>query len=281
MTGRVLTVAESDSCGASGVQADIKTILALGGYATTAVTAVTAQSTRGIGSTQLVSPDMVAAQMRTVMDDIGAGAVKTGGLMNEATVNAVGDVLDEWQTRDIPVIVDPSIIARDGSHFLDLPAIAAVKRRLFVRTHVLTPNLKEAELLTGMTIRDLDDMRRATDMMRTLGVETVVLKAGQALNEKVLYLVACADEERIYERPMLNTPYTLGAGCTLASAIAVSLAQDMNIFTAIERALDFIHQAILHAHDYGTGAGPMNHAFDIEKASSFFKPENVKIRELK
>jgi len=280
MPGRVLTVAESDSSGAAGVQADIKTILALGGYATTAITAVTAQSTQGIDATHVIDAPLVAGQMRAALSDIGADAIKTGILMDEKIVNAVGDVLDECQDKNIAVVIDPSVVGRRDEKFLNDAAIAAVKRRLFVRAAVLTPNLKEAELLTGMPIRDLDDMRKATDMMRTLGAETVLLKAGQALSDRVIYLVATADEERIYERQMLNTRHTLGAGCTLASAIAVSLSQGLGIFKSVERALDFIHQAILHAPGYGGEAGPMNHAFDIEKSSAFFNPESVKIRKV-
>ena len=277
MSGRVLAVAESDSIGASGIQADIKTVLALGGYATAAITAVTAQNTKGIERLQMLEAAFVAQQMRVVLNDIGTDAFKIGVLVTEDIVNAVGDVLDEYYGKNIPVVVDPSLVARNGSQLMNELAIASVKRRLFLRTTILTPNKREAELLTGMTIRDLDDMRHAADMMRTLGAETVVLKAGQAISDKILYLVATADEERIYERPMLSTPHTLGAGSTLASAIAISLAQKMGVFPAVERALDFIHQAILHAPDFGTEAGPVNHAFDIEKNSSFFSPEHVKV----
>lgn len=277
MSGRVLTVAESDSCGSMGIQADIKTILAMGGYATTALTAVTSQDTACIKSMQVLSPEFVVEQMRAVIDDIGTDAIKTGILMTEPIINAVADVLDDLQSKNIPVVIDPAIVARNGDKFLNDGAIAALKRRLFIRATVLTPNKKEAELLTGMTIRDLDDMRHATDMMRTLGVETVVLKAGQAVSDKVLYLVATADEERIYERPMLDTGHTLGAGGTLGSAIAISLAQGTTVFQAVERALDFMHQAILHAPGFGGKAGPMNHAFDIERHSTFFNPENVKV----
>lgn len=278
MSKRVLTVSESDSSGASGIQADIKTILALGGYATTAVSAVTAQNTRGIEHIQSIDAGLVAQQMRVVLEDIGTDAIKLGVLTNESVVHAVSDVLDEYLGQGFPIVIDPSILARNGEQVMDETAVALLKRRLFMRATVLTPNLREAEILAGMTIRDMGDMRHVTDMMRTLGVETVVLKAGQAISEKVVYLVASAEEERIYERPMLKTRHTLGAGSTLASAIAVGLAQKMDVFAAVERGLDFMHQAMQHAPGYGSTAGPMNHAFDIEKHSSFFAPENVKVR---
>ncbi len=277
MAGRVLTVAESDCSGSAGIQADIKTILALGGYATTAVSTVTVQSTERVLSSFPLAPEVVAEQMRCVLQDIGTDAVKIGFLTSEAMVNAVSDVLDETQKSNVPVIVDPSIVTRDGRTLVDDAAIAAWKRRLYVRTTVLTPNLREAELLTGMKIKDIDDMRHATDMMRTLAVENVILKAGRAMSGKELYLVATEDGEKIYERPVLDTKYTLGAGCTMASAIAISLAQGMDVFKSVERALDFMHQAMLHAPGYGKVAGPINHAFNIERAGAFVQSESVKV----
>lgn len=277
MSGRVLTVAESDSCGGSGIQADIKTILALGGYATTALTGVTAQNTLGIQSFQMIDPLMVAEQMQSVIRDIGTDAIKTGILNNEMAVDAVSDELDKLLDQNIPIVVDPSLVSREGDLLTDEGCIAAIKRRLLVRATILTPNLLEAEHLTGMKIKDIDDMRHATLMMRTLGAETVVLKAGQAVSDKVVYFVASDKGERLYERPQVETPHTLGAGCTFASAIAVSLAQGMSHYASIERALDFLHQAILHAPGYGAGRGPMNHAFNIERHQTFFQPENITV----
>lgn len=277
MAGRVLSVAESDACGAAGIQADIKTILALGGYTTTAITAVTTQDAESVTRLHTLEPSFVAQQMRTVLQDIGTDAIKTGILLNEAIINAVGDVLDECQGKNIPVVIDPSMVARNGEKFLDDKAIAALQRRLFIRATVLTPNHREAELLTGMKINTLDDVRHAADMMRTLGAETVVLKAGQIVSEKVNYFVATGTDERIYERPMLKTRHTQGAGCTLSSAVAISLAQGLGVFHALERALEYMHQAILHAPGFGADVGPMNHAFDIERNSSFFNPHHVKV----
>jgi len=265
MTGRVLTVADSDSCGAGGIQADIKTIMALGGYATTAISVVTAQDTKGIARQQILEPAFVAQQMRTVLADIGADAIKTGMLIDNGIINAVGDVLDECQDKGIPVVIDPAIVSRQGEQMLSEQALATLKRRLFVRATVLTPNLREAELLTGMSIRDMDKMRHAADMLRTLGAEAVLLKAGQTFSNKVVYLVAAENEECLFERPMLETRHTLGAGATLASAVAVNLAQKMDIFAAVESALEFMHEAIIHAPGFGGDAGPMNHAFALAK----------------
>lgn len=279
MTARVLTIAESDSSGGSGVQADIKTILALGGYATTVMTGVTAQNTTGIISFQMIDPVMVADQLRAVMTDIGTDVIKTGILNSEIIIDTVADEIDKVEGK-IPVVIDPSMVAGDGSPLIDETGIAAMKRRLLIRATVLTPNLREAEMLTGMTIHDLDDMRHATSMMRSLGSETVVLKAGRALNDKIVYFVASDDGEVIVERPQIETRHTLGAGCTFSSAIAVSLAQGMGVMKSIERGLDFLHQAILHAPGFGQGRGPMNHAFHLEHNQTFFQPENIKVRKI-
>lgn len=279
MTARVLTIAESDSSGGSGVQADVKTILALGGYATTVMTGVTAQNTTGIISFQMIDPVMVADQLRAVMTDIGTDVIKTGILNSEIIIDTVADEIDKVEGK-VPVVIDPSMVAGDGSPLIDETGIAAMKRRLLIRATVLTPNLREAEMLTGMTIHDLDDMRHATSMMRSLGSETVVLKAGRALSDKIVYFVASEDGEVIVERPQIETRHTLGAGCTFSSAIAVSLAQGMGVMKSIERALDFLHQAILHAPGFGQGRGPMNHAFHLENNQTFFQPENIKVRKI-
>jgi hydroxymethylpyrimidine/phosphomethylpyrimidine kinase len=262
---RVLTVAESDSCAAAGIQADIKTVLALGGYATTALSAVTAQNTSGIDRLLALEPAFVEQQMRLALEDIGADAIKIGLLVNAGIINAVGKVLDDYQGKNIPVVINPAIVARDGKQLMDEEAMAALKRRLFVRTNVLTPNLRSAEMLTGMTLRDMEGMRHATAMLRTVGAENVLLRAGENGGKTAIYLLATEDGEKIYERPIANTKHALGAGATLASAIAVSLAQQMDIFAAVERALDFTHQAILSAPGFTTssGAGPVNHACKV------------------
>jgi hydroxymethylpyrimidine/phosphomethylpyrimidine kinase len=264
---RVLAVAESDSCGAAGIQADIKTILALGGYAMTALSAVTSQNTNGIAHLHALEPWFVEQQMRITLEDIGAEAIKIGLLVNTGIVNAVSNVLDDYQGKNIPVVINPAIVARDGKKLMDDDALAALKRRLFIRAAVLTPNTRSAELLTGMTIRDMEDMRHAAAMLRTLGAENVLLRAGGAGNKAAIYLLATDGGEKIFERPLASAKHLLGEGATLASAIAVGLAQKMDIFAAIERALDFTHQAIMSAPRFVTssGAGPVNHACLIEK----------------
>lgn len=277
MIGRILSVSESDSSGAAGIQADIKTVLALGGYATTAVTCVLAQSTKGAASSRVMEPAFVVEQMRAVLNDIGTDAIKVGFLNNRQMIDAVADVLDEYQNKNIPVVIDPSIVLRNGQVLVDELAVAAWKRRLYIRATVLTPNLREAEVLTGMHIKDIDAMRHATDMMRTLGVENVVLKAGQAISDKLVYFVANDDGEKVYERPRIDTGNTLGAGGTLSTAIAVSLAQGLNIHEAVERSLDYLQRAMESAQSAVVN-GPMNHAFHINKNQAFYNVPTAKSR---
>lgn len=264
MTVRILSVAESDSSGATGLQADIKTTLALGGYAMTAVSVLTAQNSAGIWQAHPTPPALLAQQMQACLDDGGADAIKIGFLPDTAAVNAVGDILDGLSAQKVPVIVDPSVVSRQGKVLVDGEAIAAWKRRLYLHAKVLTPNLKEAELLSGMSIPDMQAMINAADIMRTLGVENVVLKVRQALNNKEIYVVATGQEERVYERDTLKTRRTLGAGSTFSTAIATGIAQGMDVFTSVERALDFLHRSMSREADgAGEALAGVDHGFNV------------------
>lgn len=273
---RVLIIAESDSCGAAGVQGDVKTVLALGGYAMTAITALTAHGAGDILSINNITPSFVGDQIRAAIKDVGADSIKVGFLQNEAIINVVSDVLQEIK-KNVPIVVDPSLISRSGKTLMDNNAISALKRKLYVQTTILTPNLKEVEILGAMRIADIDDMRRAAEMMRTLGVKNIVLKGGQVESHKELYFVATPTGERIYQRPTVKTPHTLGAGGAFSSALALNLARNMDIFDATEHALDFMHQAIVHSTGFGHAGGPVNHAFHIQQRSQVFHPEEIKI----
>ncbi len=264
MAGRVLTIAESDSSAIVGVQADLKTILALGGYAATAITAITAQNSGGQSEFQIVDPLLVAGQMRSVLADIGVDAIKTGTLNNSVTVEVVADVIATQVARDVPVIVDPSLAGRNGSLLVDETTVAAVKRSLLPRADVLTASLREAEYLTGMTLRDLDQMRHASAMLRTLGAETVVLRCSQVVSAHELYVVATDDVETVFECPQVPAGQVPAACATLASAIAVGMGQGMDALDAITRGLNFMYQALLQAPPFAKGCGMLNHAFAVE-----------------
>lgn len=274
---RVLVIAESDLKGAAGIQGDVKTILALGGYATTAISHLAVPEAGGVTAANHVDPLFVGQQMRAILSDAKTDAIKIGFIDNEKTINVVADVLDGMKEKNIPVVIDPSIVSRSGHVLVDEKAIAAWKRRLYIHANILTPNKQEAELLGVMKIHDTDDMRHAADMMRSIGVENVVLKGGQVESGRELYFVASHDEERIYQRPTIETPHTLGAGSAFSSALALNVAKGMDVFAAVEHALDFVHQAILHSTGFGDEAGPINHAFDIQQRPSVFHPEEIRL----
>ncbi len=274
----LLLVDESDPSGAEGIQGDIKTIQALGEYAFTAITSMALpRDKKFVPGSTTIEPRIIGRQMRSFLPSVDIDAIKIGYIESEDAINVIADVLDEYCDKNVPVIIDPSIVSRGGQVLVDDDAIAAWKRRLYIHAKILTPNAKEAELLGGMPIADIDDMRHSADMMRTLGIENVILKAGQVEGGKELYFVATPTDERIYERPTVDTPHTLGAGNAFSSALAVNMAKGLEIFDAIEHALDFVHQAILHGCSVGKGAGSINHSFHIDGHNSVFYPEAIKV----
>src|SRR6185437_3101192 len=204
MIGRVLVVAGSDSGAGAGVQADIKTVLALGGYATTALTALTAQNTLGVHGIMAVPPSFVRRQMEVVLDDIGADCIKTGMLHSAAALDVVVEVIAA-RAAGVPLVVDPVLAASDGTMLLDEAALDALKSRLIPRATVLTPNLPEAEILTGMTLRDLDDMKRAAEMLATLGSRCVLVKGGHASGAVVRDVFFGEEEMVVIESPRIET----------------------------------------------------------------------------
>lgn len=262
MKGRVLIAAGSDSGGGAGIQADIKTVTALGGYAATAITALTAQNTRGVFGVVSVAPEFAAQQVRLVIEDIGVDAIKTGMLSNAAIIDAVVDVIEDVGLH-VPVVVDPVMVAKGGERLLDQDASATLKRRLLIHADVLTPNLPEAEALTGMEIRDLDDMRHAAEMLLTLGASAVLLKGGHLDGDTVADLLLTEKGEEIFSERRIDTPHTHGTGCTLASAIATGLAQGLDVRDAVIRARAYVLEAIRTAPGIGQGHGPLNHGHTV------------------
>jgi hydroxymethylpyrimidine/phosphomethylpyrimidine kinase len=267
MIGRVLVVAGSDSGAGAGVQADIKTVLALGGYATTALTALTAQNTLGVHGIMAVPPSFVRRQMEVVLDDIGADCIKTGMLHSAAALDVVVEVIAA-RAADVPLVVDPVLAASDGTLLLDEAALDALKSRLIPRATVLTPNLPEAEILTGMTLRDLDDMKRAAEMLATLGSRCVLLKGGHMSGAMVRDVFFGEEGTAVIESPRIETRHTHGTGCTLASGIAVGLAQGMAPLTAVRRARLYLTEAIRGAPGLGAGHGPLDHGHTLFKATT-------------
>jgi hydroxymethylpyrimidine/phosphomethylpyrimidine kinase len=257
--GRVLILAGSDSGGGAGVQADIKTVTALGGYAATAITAITVQNTLVVSAVHPIPPEVVEAQAAAVLDDIGADALKTGMLGDVAMVEAVARVLE--RARGAPAVVDPVITAKGGAALLASEAVGAVKALLVPRAALLTPNAPEAEALTGLAVAATDDLRRAGEALLEAGAAAVLMKGGHVPGERVIDVLVTPAGETLFEGERLETRHTHGTGCTLASACATGLAQGLALEAAVARAWAYVHQAMLRAPGLGQGHGPLDHAW--------------------
>ena len=257
----MLIVAGSDSGGGAGIQADIKTVTVLGGYAMTAVTALTAQNTLGVHGVLPVPPEFLRLQIECVLQDLGADAVKTGMLDNAAIIETTADCLSRYP--DLPLVLDPVMVAKGGQKLLADAALASLKRALLPRASLLTPNLPEAEALAGLSIGSVDDMRRAAEALLTLGVPAVLLKGGHLPGPEVVDLLATADGCESFSAPRIDTRHTHGTGCTLASAVATGLAQGMALRDAVLRARHYVRLAIGAAPGFGQGAGPLDHGVGL------------------
>jgi hydroxymethylpyrimidine/phosphomethylpyrimidine kinase len=259
MKGRVLGIAGSDSGGGAGLQADIKTITALGGFAMTAVTAVTAQNTRGVQAVFPIPAAFVGAQIDAVLSDLGADCLKTGMLHDAAIIAAVAD-----RVAGLPLVLDPVMVASTGQRLLDEAAVGILKQRLIPQATVLTPNLPEAEALTGIAITRVDDMRRAGLALLALGAKAVLVKGGHLQSELLVDLLLDADGEMAIETPRLAARGTHGTGCSFAAATATGLAQGLTLRGAVRRAHAFVQGAIRGAPGYGTGHNrPLDHGHAI------------------
>jgi len=260
VNGKVLIVAGSDSGGGAGIQADIKTVTALGGYAMTAITALTAQNTLGVEGIFDVPPEFVAQQMRVVLSDIGADCIKIGMLHRPDIVEAVCEVL-RTDCIHIPVVVDPVMMAKGGAALLTAEAMTALKTQLIPLARVLTPNLPEAEALAGGAAVSAADLATA---ILDLGPQAVLLKGGHA--DGPILRDILAEQGRameVFEGPRIDTPHTHGTGCTLASAIAAGLAQGLALPSAVVRARAYVLEAISSAPGFGHGHGPLNHTHTV------------------
>lgn len=261
--GRVLIVAGSDSSGGAGVQADIKTVTALGGYAATAITALTVQNTLGVTDVHAAPDAIVAGQMRAVLDDIGADAVKTGMLASASVIATVADTLAETGAELLPLVVDPVMVASSGARLIEDEAVQALKERLIPACAVVTPNAPEAEALTGITVEDVDGQRAAGEALLKLGARSALIKGGHLDGPQVMDVLVTRNGMRVFSRPRIRTRHTHGTGCTLASAIAALLARGLDLERAVEQAGDYLHEAIKRAPGFGKGAGPVHHGWTV------------------
>lgn len=252
---RILTIAGSDSGGGAGIEADIKTISALGGYALTTITAVTAQNTLGVRGVHFLPPEFVRLSLATVLADIGADAIKLGMLSNAEIIAVVADMLP----NDIPVVLDPVMVATSGAVLLPDDAIATLRARLIPRATIVTPNLPEAVKLTGLPLTTQAERIAAGQAILRLGAQSVLIKGGHDTADTVTDILVHAHGHEVFTNPRIGTRNTHGTGCTLAAAIATGLAQRMTLIDAIRRARGYLQNAIATAPGFGAGHGPVNH----------------------
>jgi hydroxymethylpyrimidine/phosphomethylpyrimidine kinase len=255
MIARILTIAGSDSGGGAGIEADIKTVAALGGYACTAITAVTAQNTLGVFGVQVMPADFVALSIRTVLADIGVDAVKLGMLANAEVIAAAAESLPQ----DKPIVLDPVMIATSGAVLLPDEAISALRDRLIPLATIVTPNLPEAAKLTGLSLHSAEDYIAAGRALIAQGAAAALIKGGHAESAMLTDFLVHAGGVETFSLPRLQTRNTHGTGCTLAAAIATGLAQQMTLIDAVSRARHYLQKAIEEAPGFGAGHGPVWH----------------------
>ena len=261
-----LTIAGSDCSGGAGIQADIKTMMANGVYAMSAITALTAQNTVGVTGIFETTPEFMKEQLDNIFSDIRPDAVKIGMVSNKEMILAIAEKLQEYGARNI--VVDPVMVATSGAKLISEDAIETWKEQLFPLATVLTPNIPEAELLTGMRIQSETDMKNAAEKIGEQYGCACLLKGGHQVNDANDFLYLNGKSRWFAGRRIAN-PNTHGTGCTLSSAIASNLAKEYDLPEAVERAKEYISGALGAMLDLGKGSGPMNHGFDI--TSSFFK----------
>lgn len=259
---KVLTIAGSDSGGGSGIQADLKTILSFGVYGMSVITALTAQNTMGILATAPVEPQFVGLQLDAVLGDIGADCVKIGMLANADIVRVVAEKLEKFGIER--VILDPVLVSKNGYTLLDGPGREAMVEELMPRAYLLTPNLPEAEILTGTKISDLGDMKDAAKRLQRMGPKHVLVKGGHLADNPVDVL---HDGSQVYQfhSERVRTRHTHGTGCTLASAIASLLAKGLPLIQAIDEAKRYLYRGLRFSLPIGSGIGPANHYASISR----------------
>ncbi|WP_282089798.1 bifunctional hydroxymethylpyrimidine kinase/phosphomethylpyrimidine kinase [Streptomyces tendae] len=257
----VLTVAGSDSGGGAGIQADLKTMLALGTHGMSVLTAVTAQNSRGVQGAWELPVEAVRAQYRSVVDDIGVQAVKTGMLSSTELVETVAELLDG---TDAPAVIDPVGVSKHGDALLAASALDAVRTRLLPVATVATPNLDEVAQLTGVRVESDADLRRAAAAVLAFGPRWVLIKGGHLAGDAV-DLLTDGSEEHWLRAPRLDNRHTHGTGCTLASAVACGLAKGQSVPEAVGAAKEYVTGAIAAGFPLGGGIGPVDHGWAFRR----------------
>ena len=261
---RALTIAGSDSGGGAGIQADLKTFQALGCYGMSVITSITAQNTLGVTGIHDVPPKIVQQQLEAVLSDLGCDAAKTGMLSNPVIVHVVAEVLDQYPIDKL--VIDPVMISKSGHTLLQPSARGVLIKLLFPKAYLLTPNVPEAEVLTGMSIRNEDDLQRAGEAILALGPRHVLMKGGHLDSEDATDWLYAGGAWQRFSSPRIDTRHTHGTGCTFAAAITAGLAGGLALDEAVDRAKRYLHAAITHAPGLGAGHGPLAHWVGVEPA---------------
>lgn len=268
MLSVALTIAGSDSGGGAGIQADLKTFQAFGCFGVSAITAITAQNTTGVRAVQAIEPLIVRQQIEAVLEDFPVGAVKTGMLFSAAIIAEVRGVLEAVKPR-LPLVVDPVMVASSGDRLLETSAEAALSDFLSMAA-LVTPNIPEAELLTGRKIHSIEDMKEAAELLRKRTGAAVLVKGGhRAVHSDHVTDVFFDGEYSLLEAPLLPAKNTHGTGCTLSAGIAAGLAKGHSLLDAVRQSREFLKGALAHAPGLGRGIGPLNHLWNSERKPDF------------
>ncbi len=258
---KILIIAGSDSSGGAGIQADIKTVTALGGYAMTAVTAVTVQNTKGVSAVIPIKPKEIGKQILFTCKDIKPNAIKIGMLHSSQVIMSVVNALKKVKTSKI--VLDPVMVAKGGARLINQLAIKTLKDKLINKAYLITPNIPEAEVLTKTKIKKLEDMIYAANILLELGVKNVLLKGGHRKSKYMEDILLNRKEIKIFKNKKIKTRNTHGTGCTLSSAIATFLSCGKPLKKSCELGIKYVNQAIGSNPNYGKGYGPINHLNSI------------------
>lgn len=258
----VLTIAGSDSSGGAGIQADLKTFSAQGVFGMSVITAVTAQNTQGVLAVEDISLENIKQQIEAIFTDIEVSAVKIGMVSISQTIQTIAEQLKKYQAKNI--VVDPVMVSKSGYHLLKPEAKVTLINELLPLAKVTTPNIPEAEVITGMQIKNLEDMKEAAQYIFNLGPQNVLVKGGH-LSTEAIDVLYDGQEFSYFTSPRIKTKNTHGTGCTLSSAIAANLAQDLSVGESVKKAKEYITIAIEHSLSIGKGYGPTHHFYSLYK----------------
>jgi hydroxymethylpyrimidine/phosphomethylpyrimidine kinase len=260
----VLTIAGSDSSGGAGIQADLKTFSAHGTFGMSVITAVTAQNTQGVFAVQDITPEVIGKQIDAIFEDIAVDGVKIGMVSQVETIKIISEKLRQYKPKN--VVVDPVMVSKSGFYLLNPEAEEVLIKELIPLATIVTPNIPEAEVITGLSIKTLDEMKKAAELIYKMGPANVLVKGGH-LEDDSTDILFDGKEFYYFNAKRIATKNTHGTGCTLSSAIAANLAKGKSVFEAVKAAKEYINIAIEHSLSIGKGVGPTNHFYTLyEKA---------------